>query len=409
MDSPVETALIILFVVALFGVIIGVVIWAIYTAVRQNKTTNAEFEGLKTIHGEAAAQGSHNTLTFNSRGLPFSVVLVRGKNRRFTVTMTAGGGAYPSAYTPTDQDAWERTYEVATQPQIRLTREGSLDKLGKLLRINREVQTGDAEFDRQIYITSDAPDELILRTFSGAEARRAVLGLLNAGYHSVTLYGSGAPLSLQSADPPPGAGQRETHDAQLAAMHAIARAMPPVTVANAGTVDIGRPASIAAGAAVLATAALIAAAMFSGWWVPFSDEPRNLGLLIGFGGWVVSLPLLLVLMKGRSNAFICLLIAAGCLLPGLPLASVFGIKALNAWPDFSTVRTIDARVVKLRRVKGNKSTSYYATFDPGDGIGPPQEFTITGSTYGRLRRGRTASIDVRDGFLGWPWLAWINE
>ena len=64
MDSPVETALIILFVVALFGVIIGVVIWAIYTAVRQNKTTNAEFEGLKTIHGEAAAQGSHNTLTF---------------------------------------------------------------------------------------------------------------------------------------------------------------------------------------------------------------------------------------------------------------------------------------------------------------------------------------------------------
>src|SRR4051812_49357906 len=43
-------------------------------------------------------------------------------------------------------------------PPVYFRKENGRDRAGKLLRLNRELQTGDDEFDRAIYIESDAPE-----------------------------------------------------------------------------------------------------------------------------------------------------------------------------------------------------------------------------------------------------------
>src|SRR5262249_36171855 len=60
--------------------------------------------------------------------------------------------------------------------------EGSLDRLGKSLGLNHEVQLGDQEFDAAAYLESAAPDELVRRIFDKPEIRSRVLELLRLGY-----------------------------------------------------------------------------------------------------------------------------------------------------------------------------------------------------------------------------------
>src|SRR6185369_6240753 len=60
-------------------------------------------------------------------------------------------------------------------PLIVFRRERALDKLGRWLFLNREVQTGDSAFDDQVYIETDEEDYLVKRTLEKEETRIAIL------------------------------------------------------------------------------------------------------------------------------------------------------------------------------------------------------------------------------------------
>jgi hypothetical protein len=62
--------------------------------------------------------------------------------------------------------------------EIRLRRETAGDARSKHRGTNREVQTGDAEFDAEVYIDTVAPDEVVLFVLSPPEVRAAARALL---------------------------------------------------------------------------------------------------------------------------------------------------------------------------------------------------------------------------------------
>jgi len=63
------------------------------------------------------------------------------------------------------------------------TLESATDKLAKRSGVSSELQTGDREFDRLVYVTCDRPD--LLRAFLTPERRRAILKLLNGGFQQI--------------------------------------------------------------------------------------------------------------------------------------------------------------------------------------------------------------------------------
>lgn len=60
------------------------------------------------------------------------------------------------------------------QPEILLRWETDKDRKGKRWRLNREVQTGDQDFDDRFYVESTAPEEHIRAVLGSAETRRIV-------------------------------------------------------------------------------------------------------------------------------------------------------------------------------------------------------------------------------------------
>ncbi len=73
------------------------------------------------------------------------------------------------------------------QPAIVVRWETDEDRKGKRWRINREVQTGDTEFDDRFYIQSDAPEEHIHAVLGSAETRQIVKTLFEHHCDSVAL------------------------------------------------------------------------------------------------------------------------------------------------------------------------------------------------------------------------------
>src|SRR2546426_424464 len=73
---------------------------------------------------------------------------------------------------------------------IVLRRERWLDKLGRGLFLNREVQSGDTALDDQIYIETDEEDQLVKRVLEPLEARNALLDAVQHG-RAVTLSKEG--------------------------------------------------------------------------------------------------------------------------------------------------------------------------------------------------------------------------
>ncbi len=121
-------------------------------------------------------------------------------------------------------------------PDVTFRREDDHDQLAKERGIARELQTGDEEFDRAVYIESDAPDAHLQTTLASPAVRAAIVKLTNRGLSVRILDGTvktndrdrpdcfaevrvrdiasalrviaGAPRSLERAAPEPRSGAR---------------------------------------------------------------------------------------------------------------------------------------------------------------------------------------------------------
>lgn len=75
---------------------------------------------------------------------------------------------------------------------VLLRPEDGIDRLGKWLRINRELRTGDARFDRSIYVESDVDDEGVSWLLHHASVRADVLSLVGEEPGKTLTVGDGS-------------------------------------------------------------------------------------------------------------------------------------------------------------------------------------------------------------------------
>ena len=205
-----------------------------------------------------------------------------------------------------------------TDAPITLRLERELDRLGKRLGINREVQTGHDAFDRAIYIESSASDDTILRALSGTAVRAAVLSLLESGgvFKSV-MIGAGASDNQNgviSADVDTGAlSQFPAVWRGLSDIARVADAFGIVAGPADGPYGRGRgmaerlvPAqpmrwirtTVATG--VAAAFGILALALPTR--TTLDALPSYLGVGAGVVAWVIAVAVLVVFFRGRSTS-----------------------------------------------------------------------------------------------------------
>lgn len=113
--------------------------------------------------------------------------------------------------------------EAGPLPYIRLTREGALERLGKGAGMLTEVQTGHADFDDDVYVTTTASPTAVRQALASPVVRREALVILQAGC-GVVFSAQGVEVSKVRHGPNHLDGPRPEH--MLEAASRLADALP---------------------------------------------------------------------------------------------------------------------------------------------------------------------------------------
>ena len=288
--------------------------------------------------------------------------------------------------------------DSAETPRIVLRAEDALDRGGKALGINRELQLGDAAFDAAVYVESEAPDALVAQVLAAPAARAAAQALVRGPAGEVQL-GEGRVTARLTADQLAGP---EAAQSVLASLRALAEAMAvPKDMPTRGELvrrrAVGHIFGIAfAWLVMLALAVVLRPPQVLAWGPVFAA--------LGIGGllWlVVCVPLALVL-RGAPDSMRWLTLSAAAFLLTTPFAgmklALSANAALDAGPEEALrlpVRVVDRSETRVvldveGLVLGHSPSRLHVPMDRVVGTLPKEP--------------ATATLTIRPGALGWPWL-----
>jgi hypothetical protein len=350
-----------------------------------------------------ARRDGDRSVRFTWRGLPFEAVQTKGKQAHMTTRLLDPSGAYPGTWNALGQGADAPTLRVKHQPRVLMTSEGVANKLGKRLGLNREVQLGDQGFDECVYIDSYVEDEVAARLLPNAQARGAVQSLLEH-VDRVQIMDKDTPVGLRKA----GVLEADVvlggrYDQLLDHLVTLAHNLPPVRVQAPGQLphDLGVTLMTLSIFSCLPSLGLMLAGLF--WWPTFTTGIDKAGLLGGLALWAVSLPVLWLLMRGRSTSATNLFVSACFLLFALPTGSLGTLYTLNGFQDPS-LRARPGVILGTILSRGSKGgVTYYALVKTEDGA-LEGRFQIDTDEYYRYQRGARVKLYIGDGRLGWSWL-----
>ena len=170
--------------------IVGIVVWVVRRAAKSNKGKQAQINDMKRL---IAAHGTP-VIDPGGKARDDAVDIVRGP-RRYQAFITVTGKTPPALQIHGDLEATvvlggtpfrQQGGDILDRlPRMKLRPERGADRFGKKLRLNREVQTGDAPFDNAVYIESTADDDEVLAMLASPRVRRAVLQLFSLGVREV--------------------------------------------------------------------------------------------------------------------------------------------------------------------------------------------------------------------------------
>lgn len=283
-------------------------------------------------------------------------------------------------------------------PPITLRREGKLDRRGKALGLNREVQIGEARFDAAVYIVSAAPDVTIREVLAPAEARAAVTAMLQ-GAPSELVIGHGkivARVEGASLEDLPALRMVVDYLAFLQEAVAVPKDIPVVAarpqrrlarrLAALGVVWLG----------LFAAALLLDPPPMLAW------EPLLLAL--GLGGLVclVCLALIVALLRGGAESLRWIMVCAGLCVPVAPVAGMRVALIANAWLDEGPATTTAVTAAACEPYVGGAALELEGLAADG---GRTRLDVPEDRIRGELAAGQaTVVLVTRPGAFGWPWL-----
>ena len=287
-------------------------------------------------------------------------------------------------------------------PVMRLRQENDRDRLGKILRLNREVQTGDARFDARIYVECDAARGAGSAVLASPEVRQGVTGLLALGYREVCLRRYQSTLVAYWT-----LGMQEfttdTVDQTIRRLASIGDNLPAFRKTPTST-------PMSTGLWVVIATCVLAAAMF--WFFAIADRNwRPIGNGLDFMTIQLAFLLLLlhtaavwVVLRGHSLALrhLSLSFFAGVCMVSMASRGALVLYNGSGDPNITThERVLDHK----RMVKNDNSTRHYFYFPSVPGVADSSiRLKVSSSRYSAASKGDTFLVTVGAGNLGTPWL-----
>ena len=281
-------------------------------------------------------------------------------------------------------------------PWVTLYPEGALDRLGKSLALNREVQLGDEAFDAAVYIHSTEKRDACVRDLLAREGVRAAVRELLAGGYRVQFSAKGVEAyqtqyALQTVGDTGALHALEL----LARIAAEAPRFDPATLTSEPM-----PANRRVLAVVLAS---IVGGLARGGGMGFGhdqlldadDGGRALGLASLL--WVPFVVLMVPLVRGRSNSLALLVMWAFVGLAAFPFGLGPSLLVLNKALDDAPAQ---AHVVDVLRVHPKQSDLHTTTWRAGR---TEERFVVPRALLQSVRVGDRVVVRTHPGRFGWQW------
>ena len=299
-----------------------------------------------------------------------------------------------------------------------LSRESGWDRVSKLLGLASELETGDADFDRKVYVTCDEP-ALHRLLAENARVRQIIVGLLARG--ALRVFSDGHGLWVEGAQP------EYPSDRELAELYEVY-----VAVRDGGPARRRWWADSFLWKAVGIEALVWSVALYG---MPAALEKLHREFVGGEGQrhlneWALVYPslwlagalllglmgLILVLMHGSSRGHRIVAESVAVLVFGLPSTAMEATSDFNIAYDRSEARVDDYRVVEKldthsrRSRDGSNSGSYYLKLEPlaDEAPGVEEKLRVAAGTYGLAQPGGIVRITSRAGRLEVPWIVQLE-
>lgn len=303
---------------------------------------------------------------------------------------------------------------LETRALFRLTRESEYDRFFKEIGISKEIQSGDRDFDDQVYIACDHPvfsDEVQ----SDSEARRLILQLFKSGAKFISYNGVILEVSF--------AGDRS-------AASSIAHTLAELQISIAH-MDMHRPAFWGDPYVLRALISetiiwVFAGYAFSGFFqLLTSAEDYHLrplpvyiqGVLLGLLIALLLVFAVFLLFKGSSRGHRILIEAGVVLGISLPLGGIGLVSDLNRELDQSESVWLEAPVQNLerkvhRKRRGGVRYSYHMyvgeTQKHSSGLTLPHHIQIDFDTFEAAKVQDMAKVEVGRGWINHPYYRAIH-
>jgi len=302
-----------------------------------------EISTLLAPQGKSGGYGTH-TLRFAERDFAFSASPA-SRNSPALVRLSlpldvrfAGAKAQHGAY----RDTARR--RVAGKLGASLRKETNIDRFGKTLRLNAEHDTQDAEFDRAVYIESDASHEDLDALLSDATTRTAVQQILGLGFTRIELFRGQASVQAVVVGPTPESIPKIPLVAERLAQ--IADNLPAFDNNPVGG-TVALRTTLAAGLGILgAFASFVFAAVAAGSYQIIAPGAYGICVAIGLALWLVTSAVSFAVFRGKSDALRAFAFVFFSQLGGMPALAIGTAATLNAKLDTSPEMHHDAPIVR---------------------------------------------------------------
>lgn len=293
--------------------------------------------------------------------------------------------------------------DAAELPPIVLRAEDALDRGGKALGINNELQLGDPGFDAAVYIESEAPAGLVAKVLATPAVRASAQALVGGPSREVRLGEGRVTIRLEAAQLEEAAlpAVREA----LAHLRALAGALAvPGDMPTRAELVRRRPVGHVFGLAVvwlvtLALAVVLQPPQVLAW------GPVLAALGLGVGLWLVVCVGLALVLRGAADSLRWLVLSAGLFVTTTPFAGMKLALHANAALDggaatvarhaVTVIDRSETRVVlEIAGLAGEERARVTVRLDMVDGTLPEVL--------------ESAELTTRPGALGWTWLAGLR-
>ncbi len=367
-------------IVASIVIVIGLIVYSIVRFSGLKSATNAGLEHFRERLGAFTPDAVHQG---EEGGVAYWYSYVPAKNKQ-----------------PSSLRVW---VEARSGGSFKLTREGWFDRLGQSLGICCEIKTGDEEFDRAIYITTDYP-QFAAAAFAGPSPRQAAVDVLDKNFTEINHDGSTISATVPAFQP------KEDMDPSFIPEAGVRLAF----LAQGLPQEVVETAPGGAGSRLVVKAVpWVLGALFLGLalWPPYPavdmSEAFLPSLTYSLLAMAVFLLLALVMIRGRSTSHTELLLVTIFTIPAFVLFGWQTMIFFNGQLDDKPSSRHELLVVRkdIHRSTGkNRSTTYYAYLQPwrrGEG---EHRLNVGQSLYNQLIPNTSRAVLVtKPGHFGYEW------